>query len=325
MNFSVIIATHNRAPFISRAVDSALLQCKGAAEVIVVDDGSTDDTYARLKEKILNNKIIYLYQDNKGVSAARNSGATLATGDYLVFLDSDDYFTANRCLSHLKYINNEDYAPDVVYSPWITINQAGKILRIPGNEIPPNLLYPKLLVRGLAALSACTFRKPAFIKSGGFNNELKGCEDWEIIQKMVIANSRFLYCPVPSTVYVKHETNCSKNTMVMLQSALKVVEIGFSSPAITKNTKDMYFRDGQVIQYLETCRRLILAGNLNLTDKILSSLVEQYEPSKFWSAESISDESRCEKFDKNRLIGNYRLILQLRSTLEENIMKDFKF
>ncbi len=85
---SVVIPTYNRAQYVTRAVDSVLAQTLAATEIIVVDDGSTDDTESRLRA--YGDRLHYLRQENAGVSAARNAGIAAARGEWIAFLDSDD-------------------------------------------------------------------------------------------------------------------------------------------------------------------------------------------------------------------------------------------
>lgn len=88
---SVIVPTYNRAYCLARTLDSALAQSHAALEVLVVDDGSTDDTAALVRARYGNDpRVVYLYQDNAGVSAARNHGLRVARGDFVALLDSDD-------------------------------------------------------------------------------------------------------------------------------------------------------------------------------------------------------------------------------------------
>jgi glycosyltransferase involved in cell wall biosynthesis len=93
---SVVIPTYDRAFFVCRAIDSVLGQRFTDYEIVVVDDGSTDDTRTALKAYA--NKIKYIYQENSGVSSARNTGIEHATGEWVAFLDSDDEWTED-CLS----------------------------------------------------------------------------------------------------------------------------------------------------------------------------------------------------------------------------------
>jgi glycosyltransferase involved in cell wall biosynthesis len=88
--FSIILPTYNRASFISKAIESVIDQLYNKWELIILDDGSTDNT----KEIVLSfndDRIRYIYQENKERSAARNNGIRNAKGEYICFLDSDDY------------------------------------------------------------------------------------------------------------------------------------------------------------------------------------------------------------------------------------------
>ena len=99
---SVIIPCYNYGHFLSEAVDSVLGQKRGelTVEIIVVDDGSTDDT--AVVAQGLGSSIRYIHQENQGLSEARNTGIRAAKGDFLVFLDADDLLTANTLSSHLN-------------------------------------------------------------------------------------------------------------------------------------------------------------------------------------------------------------------------------
>lgn len=90
--FSIIIPSYNRAHIVTRAINSVLSQSLFDFEIIVVDDGSTDSTKETV-HSILDTSIHYVYQQNKGVCAARNHGVSKASGEYFIFLDSDDYVT----------------------------------------------------------------------------------------------------------------------------------------------------------------------------------------------------------------------------------------
>jgi glycosyltransferase involved in cell wall biosynthesis len=94
ISFSVVIPTYNRAPLIERAIRSALDQTRAPDEVIIIDDGSTDDTAARVGT--FGPPVRYLPQPNKGVAAARNHGVREANGNWIAFLDSDDYWVADH-------------------------------------------------------------------------------------------------------------------------------------------------------------------------------------------------------------------------------------
>lgn len=106
--FSIIIPTYNRSGFLPNAIKSVLDQTSDLWELIIVDDGSDDETFEVVKLFREYPKVQYYYQDNKGVSSARNYGATKAIGDFFIFLDSDDFIFPNL-ISELQVLGLSDY------------------------------------------------------------------------------------------------------------------------------------------------------------------------------------------------------------------------
>ncbi len=110
---SVIIPTYNSAVYICEAIESIFNQDYKNIEIIVIDDGSIDDTKEVLKK--YQGRIKYFYQKNRGVSAARNYGISISTGEYICFLDSDDHYERTKISTQLKYlIEHIDYK--MIYS-----------------------------------------------------------------------------------------------------------------------------------------------------------------------------------------------------------------
>ncbi|MBR1364866.1 MULTISPECIES: glycosyltransferase family 2 protein [Bradyrhizobium] len=103
---SVIIPSFNCASFLVEALDSVLEQTRPADEIIVIDDGSTDQTEEVLRPYL--GQIILLRQQNNGVSAARNNGIARATGDWVAFLDADDVWKPEKLSRQIEYIGNDD-------------------------------------------------------------------------------------------------------------------------------------------------------------------------------------------------------------------------
>lgn len=104
---SIIIPTYNNAKYLVRCIDSILNQTYKNIEIIIVDDGSTDNTKDILK-KYDYKSINYIYQKNRGVSSARNKGLQNSSGEYIMFLDSDDFYDCNYCKKMLKALINSD-------------------------------------------------------------------------------------------------------------------------------------------------------------------------------------------------------------------------
>lgn len=101
---SVIIPTYNRAHYLPQAIESVLSQSFTDFEIIVIDDGSTDDTEAVIQPFLVDDRLQYVKQPNAGVAAARNAGMRLAQGRYLAFLDSDDWFLPGKLKKQVAYM-----------------------------------------------------------------------------------------------------------------------------------------------------------------------------------------------------------------------------
>jgi len=120
---SVLIPTYNRAGLITRAVESALNQTLAPTEVVIVDDGSTDDTRAVVAR--LDGPIRYIFQENRGLSAARNVGAGNATGEWLAFLDSDDFWMPNHLANMTAAIEATSGAANIYFSDTLAARANG--------------------------------------------------------------------------------------------------------------------------------------------------------------------------------------------------------
>jgi glycosyltransferase involved in cell wall biosynthesis len=106
MTFSIITATFNRAHTLQRALDSVIAQDYDDWELIIVDDGSTDETSSLVNDyRMRDNRIHYLYQSNSGQASARNAGVKISTGRYITFLDSDDEYLASHLSSREKILS----------------------------------------------------------------------------------------------------------------------------------------------------------------------------------------------------------------------------
>lgn len=131
--FSIIIPAFNVGAFLTDAIKSILTQTYGNFEIIVIDDNSHDDTFAIAEEMSLQDSRIKVFRqtNGNGAAAARNSGIKLANGDYLLFVDADDYFLRNDLFFHLNNSIVSNGYPDVVYFGY---NEGNK--RYTNGEIP---------------------------------------------------------------------------------------------------------------------------------------------------------------------------------------------
>jgi len=113
--FSIVVPTYNRAHFLSKMIESVLSQTFIDWELVIVDDGSTDNT-KELIEKYTDSRIRYLWQENQERSAARNNGIAVSSGQYICFLDSDDYFLEDRLAVFYKEIARRDFPKALFYT-----------------------------------------------------------------------------------------------------------------------------------------------------------------------------------------------------------------
>ena len=122
--FSIIIPCYNRAGIIERALKSLSIQTFQDFEIIIIDDGSTDNSKEIIAPYLTNSQVNYYYQDNEGVCSARNFGAKKAKGEYLIFLDSDDEVEKNW-LNDFFMLKDEHF--DMLFCSVQFVNQNGKI------------------------------------------------------------------------------------------------------------------------------------------------------------------------------------------------------
>ena len=194
---SIIIPSYNTAPYVREAVDSALAQTYKNCEVIVVDDGSTDATKEILAPYIAKQKIVYIYQKNKGLAGARNTGIRAAKGDYIALLDSDDLFLPEKISRQVEAL---EARPDcgACYSDLMhfTDPPAGETARVLYHHryrYPSGNIFEPLLHKQFLNPLATVFRKEIFAKYGFFDENLRRSEDWEFWLRIAHAGVKFYY------------------------------------------------------------------------------------------------------------------------------------
>jgi len=174
---SVIIPSYNRGWIIKEAVDSVLAQDYSDFELIVVDDGSTDNT-----SEILNSykeDIKVLYQDNKGVSAARNRGVAASSGRFVAFLDSDDLWLAQKLTVQVEFFNK---TPDalICQTEELWIRKGIRVNPKKRHKKPSGMIFEPSLELCLVSPSAVMIRRSLFDRVGGFDETLPACEDYDL-------------------------------------------------------------------------------------------------------------------------------------------------
>lgn len=175
--FSVIIPVHNRYRSLKEAIDSVLSQTFTDFELIVVDDGSADDTPHVADEYA--GRIRYIRQENRGVSAARNAGAAAASSPWLAFLDSDDLWLPGKLERQSRFICE---------NPGISIHQTDETWIRRGRRVNPRERHLKregrIFIDSLALClispSAAAMSRECFDRYGPFDEDLPACEDYDL-------------------------------------------------------------------------------------------------------------------------------------------------
>lgn len=182
---SVIIPTYNRIHEIAASIDSVLSQDYTELEVIVVDDGSTDDTERFVREKF-GEKIRFLkLEGNHGCHYARNEGIKIARGDIIAFNDSDDRWHRDKLRKQMDYWADR---PDdlLIYAAYET-TRLGRTIRVPNVQPLERLqgqIFTELLCRNTIGSPTILVRKDAFYQAGGFDDGFPALEDWEFVLRL---------------------------------------------------------------------------------------------------------------------------------------------
>jgi len=186
---SIIIPTYNQSQYLEEAIESVLNQTYKNIEIIIVDDGSTDNTSEVVKS--FDNKIIYIQQKNKGASGARNTGIKKANGQYIAFLDADDMWLKNKLEKQIEFIQN---------NPEIGLLGTGCYQMIDMSKMIHKKIFPaknEILQKDLIKYnpfiqSSVMIKKDVFNHIDLYDEKFKESEDYDlwlrIAQKYKVAN-----------------------------------------------------------------------------------------------------------------------------------------
>ncbi|SMC87501.1 Glycosyl transferase family 2 [Desulfocicer vacuolatum DSM 3385] len=174
---TAIIPTFNRGWCLAEAVTSVINQKYPAMEIIVVDDGSTDNTLKLLEPYM--DSITLLHQENKGVSAARNLGIKHSTGDFLAFLDSDDLWTPDKTACQVDFFQHHSRAM-ICQTEEIWIRKGKRVNPKFKHKKPSGMIFEPSLKLCLVSPSAVMMRRDFFEIKGYFDETLPACEDYDL-------------------------------------------------------------------------------------------------------------------------------------------------
>jgi len=256
--FSIIIPTYNRAPFIEKTIASVLQQQFLDFEILIIDDGSTDNT-----EKIISlmnsNKIYYHKKENEERAVARNTGIRLANGNYFTFLDSDDLFYPNHL--QLAFENIQRYnSPEIFHTRYEIINTNNQV--ISKMKLLDDTINKKLISGNFMSCNGVFLRKDIALNNH-FNEEraLSGLEDWELWLRLA-AQYKIKYSNTISSAIVNHDNRSVINTSK--KELLNRFEV-FTKCVLSNDTIVQYYKN-KIYKFKSSCNTYI-SLHLALTNK----------------------------------------------------------
>ncbi len=266
---SVIIPNYNHAQYISDAIQSVLNQEYRQFEIIVVDDGSTDNSREVVAQ--FGDKVKYIWQENQGLSAARNTGIAVANGEYIGLLDADDIYEPDF-MSVLVSLMAEHPDVDGVHCGYRFVDhQNNPLPQIEARTIPEGQLYQQLLNSNFLVPESILVRKHCYSKVGPFDISLSACEDWDMWLRM---SSRFNIVGT-TRILTRHRIlpgSMSADPQRMLDNRLAVLNKHFGRASDKNNVRNDNVKRAFGRAYLASCVEYLQFGDREKADACLQGM-----------------------------------------------------
>ncbi|MGB3532292.1 MAG: glycosyltransferase [Microcoleaceae cyanobacterium] len=271
---SIIIPAYNCEKYIERAVKSVLEQTYKNYEVIVVDDGSTDNTRNILK--LYDDVIQYHYQNNQGAAIARNYGCQIAQGELLAFLDADDFFLPNKLEEQIA-VFDANSTIDLVQSGWIIVDKNGEGLTdVTPWKVAPELNLETWVLHKCVRPSALILRKIWWKKVGGFDHRYPPTEDLDFVLKLGLMGCKSVWLKQVHACYRQHDFNLMSGGKRVIENTEKVMNLFFNQPGLSKSILNLKQKE-QYQRWVWLGWRMYRDGYLELMLECLIKSIE-YAP-----------------------------------------------
>jgi glycosyltransferase involved in cell wall biosynthesis len=219
---SVVTATYNRAHYLPGTIGSVLRQTYPHLEYHVVDDGSTDNTKEVIAPYLLDPRLKYHVQSNRGQAVARNVGLAHSKGEYLCFLDSDNLWEPDKVESQLREFEANPEA-DVIYGDIQAIDEAGSPLNIPNMKRHSGRITEMLLRDNFVTFNTAMIRRKCYEELGGLDERIFRADDYEFFLRYS-TRYRFLYVPKVCVQYRIQRNQISSNKEARFESNRSILE-----------------------------------------------------------------------------------------------------
>lgn len=235
---SVIIPCFNTGRHLGDAIRSVLDQTFADFEIVIVDDGSNDNT-PEVVRSFEDSRIRYVWQENRGLPSARNTGIRASSGEYVAFLDADDWFLPRKLELQARFLDEHPEAGGVA-SGWIETDEQGRMLR----EAKPWHWKPSLglteCVMGVPlTVHAALLRRYWLDAVGLFDERLHWREDWDLWLRLVADGCRFVWLPTVVCSYRLHGKNMARNAERMRDGGLAALDKLYARPDLPQEVRVM--------------------------------------------------------------------------------------
>ena len=241
---SVIIPTYNCDRYLPQAIDSVFAQTFEDYELLVIDDGSTDTT-PQVVQRYDDDRFRYIRQANQGVAVARNHGIQLARGEWIAFLDADDWFVPTK-LEHQGAIFDAHPDVGIVHSGWQRVDAAGQTLMdvMPWHDVPRLDLEHWLKWKPVLP-SAMMFRRSWLLQADGFDPRFPPAEDTDLVLRLAAMGCQTEWLQDITVYYRQHEDSAMYKGLPQARSLSAVIDQFFARsdlpPAIRRGERTTRF------------------------------------------------------------------------------------
>lgn len=219
---SVIIPLYNGEKFISETTESVLAQTYKNMEIIIINDGSTDGSHEKIKPYL--NRIKYIYQENKGISVARNKAILNSTGEYIAFLDHDDLWKPEKITLQVQYLDQHQDVGFVHTN--LSIMRDTKITKEIFQTEKRNRegdCFNELLLGNFINMLTVMVRRKCLEQVGIFDPDIKVIQDYDLWLR-IAKHFRLGYINKPLAIYRIHDSNISKNKIRLTLEEIKLIK-----------------------------------------------------------------------------------------------------
>ncbi len=252
---SVVICAYNAAPYIAQTLDSLFAQSYSDFEVIIINDGSTDETADAIKPYLP--QIIYHEQSNQGPAAARNRALRLARGQYISILDSDDLWLPQYLEKMVGFLQTHPEF-DLYYPNALLFGDSHYSGRLYQDIYPSSQPFTleKFLTKECSVFGLATFRREVLEQVGEYDEELHGVEDFDLWLRMLQHGLRFSFTPEVLVKYRRRPASLSANSTQYYQQVIATLRKFQASTRTTPHQRELAER---ACRKVETEKNILLA------------------------------------------------------------------